>query len=194
MLESEGRPAQAANMGFRMLTLGLKSDRVGSEMIELGRRCLKMFVMTNNTVMTGNCLIIVTMLLIKHFENEAETEVKLLYHDNIANVSPDVSDFMKKIVHALEDGDYSRIDEIKAEYSKIKSDKVTKSLVGTVMNEIINNNEKEKETNMKLTEVNLDSRPKPLNIEFSKVLAVATGAAVVASSVAGMKYDKHYHR
>ena len=179
-------------MGFRMLTLGLRSDRVGSEMVELGRRCLNMFVMTNNTVMVGNCLIIVTMLIIKHFENEAETEVKLLYHDNVANVSADVGDFMKKIVHALEDKDYSKVDEIQAEYSKLKSDKVTKSVVSSVMSDIINNNENsEEQIELKLA---VDSRPKPSNIDFSKVLAVATGAAVVASSVAGMKYDKHSHR
>ena len=44
ILENEGRPAQAGNLAMKMLTLGLNSDMIGSEMTDLGKTCLNMFV------------------------------------------------------------------------------------------------------------------------------------------------------
>jgi len=111
ILENEGRPAQAGNLAMKMLSLGLNSEIVGSEMTDLGKTCLKMLVMTNNVMMTGNCLILTTLLFIKHFENVALDEIKLLYRDNAGNVSKEVQEFMKIIIKALEDRNFTKIED-----------------------------------------------------------------------------------
>ena len=177
------------------MAIGLEAEMVGPEMIQLGKRCLKMFVMTNNVTMTGNCLIMLNLLLIKHFENEAEDEAKQLYNDNIGNVSTEVRNLVKIILKALEERDFSKIDEVKESFSKLKTDNTTKAAVISAMSSLVNNNIENDNTEKEaLPDPSDDKRftiePRRPNIGLTKVLAVATGAAVVASSVAGLKYDK----
>lgn len=195
ILENEARPSQAGTLAMRMMTIGLEAEMVGPEMIQLGKRCLKMFVMTNNVTMTGNCLIMLNLLLIKHFENEAEDEAKQLYNDNIGNDSTEVRNLVKIILKALEERDFSKIDEVKESFSKLKTDNTTKAAVISAMSSLVNNNIENDNTEKEaLPDQSDDKRftiePRRPNIGLTKVLAVATGAAVVASSVAGLKYDK----
>ena len=84
---------------------------------------------------------------------------------------------------------------MKESFSKLKTDNTTKAAVISAMSSLVNNNigndNTEKEA---LPDPSDDKRftiePRRPNIGLTKVLAVATGAAVVASSVAGLKYDK----
>ena len=186
ILENEGRPAQAGNLAMKMLTLGLNSEMIGSEMTDLGKTCLNMFVMTNNVMMTGNCLILTSLLFIKHFENIALDEIKLLYLDNAGNVSEEVKEFMKTIIKALEERNFSKVEEMQKIYSNIKADKTTQNAVKTAMNSILNEvqHESKDEENIKSYSASSPSFTVP------KAITVAAGAALVASSISATKYNK----
>ena len=86
VLETEDRPSQAGHMGMKMMMIGVGADEIGPQMIEIGRTCLRMFHITNNVKMSENCLILVTLLILKHFENVALEEVKLVFRENVKNI------------------------------------------------------------------------------------------------------------
>ena len=194
ILENEGRPAQAANLAFKMISLGLKLDVVGSEMIEMGRTCLKMFVMTNNVKMTGSCLIILTLVLVRHFENTALDDARKLLHENIANIDTEVQDVMKKILKTLEDGDFSKIDEIHSAYSQIKEGKNTLGAVKSLISV-------ESGSDSLALEQTLSESQKPVTdplnsnrnipvVSIPKVVMAAAGTAVAASAFGSSKIIK----
>merc|ERR1711994_328226 len=70
ILESEGRPAQAGSLALRM------------------------FVLTNNEKMTGSCLLLLTLLLVRHFENVAAAEARQLLQDNLAHISEEAQELV----------------------------------------------------------------------------------------------------
>ena len=185
ILENEGRPAQAGNLAMKMLSLGLNSEIVGSEMTDLGKTCLKMLVMTNNVMMTGNCLILTTLLFIKHFENVALDEIKLLYRDNAGNVSKEVQEFMKTIIKALEDRNFTKIEETQKVYSNMKADKTTRNAVKTAMSNILNEVEHDRKDDEKRKSYSTSP-----TFSVPKAITVAAGAALVASSISATKYNK----
>ena len=196
ILENEGRPAQAGSLAFKMISLGLKLDVVGTEMIEMGRTCLKMFVMTSNVKMTGSCLIILTLVLVRHFENTALEDARKLFNENIANIDTDVQDVMKKILKTLEDGDFSKIDEIHSAYAQIKEGRNT---LGAVKSLMLVELEPENDS---LTQDNQLSEkektlPDPLHsnhrvpvVSIPKVVMAAAGTAVAASAFGSAKIIK----
>ena len=99
-LVTSGRHSRAASVAMEMLNFGFDHDNVGSEMIEVGKTCLKMFVMTNNINMTGNCLITLILLLIKHFENNVKAQANILYQDNVGNISKELRDNLKTFLES----------------------------------------------------------------------------------------------
>ena len=193
ILENEGRPAQAANLAFKMISLGLKLDVVGSEMIEMGRTCLKMFVMTSNVKMTGSCLIILTLVLVRHFENTALDDARKLLHENIVNIDTDVQEVMKKILKTLEDGDFSKIDEIHSAYSQIKEGKNTLGAVKSLMSVESGSDSLEQHVSEGQKTVLIDPVNSNRNIpvvSIPKVVMAAAGTAVAASAFGSSKIIK----
>ena len=192
ILENEGRPAQAGNLAFKMISLGLKLNVVGTEMIEMGRTCLKMFIMTNNVKMTGNCLIILTLVLVRHFENTALDDTRKLFNENLANIDADAQDVMKKILQTLEDGEFSKIEDIHSAYTQIKEGKHTLGTVKSLISEesVINTplgGEKQ------LSDQSSSAPKYPHKIpaiSVPKVVIAAAGTAVAASAFGSTKINK----
>ena len=189
ILESEGRPAHAGMFGMKVLRQALKLDTLGPEMIDIGKRCLKLLVMAGNVKMTGNCLIVIIFLLMKHFENVALTEGVSIYQDYVGHVSNDVKELIKTVLHALNERDFDKIEEIKKNESLLKTEKDIKELVEDVLTNI---QESEQEGN---TEEDSLTSPVTKLIpggnrrvkDLSTVIALASGAALVASSVGATK-------
>ena len=131
-LVTSGRHSRAASVGMKMLNFGFDHDNVGSEMIEVGKTCLKMFVMTNNINMTGNCLITLILLLIKHFENNVKVQANILYQDNVGNITKEVRDNLKTFLES--DWDKLALDgDIEKLRSKIRRGETKDLLVGELV-------------------------------------------------------------
>ena len=99
-LVTSGRHSRAGAVAMEIINFGFDQHNVSSDMIDVGKTGLKMFVMTNNVNMAGNCLITIILLLIKHFENNARTQVNTLYQDNVGNISKEVRENLKTILEA----------------------------------------------------------------------------------------------
>ena len=192
VLETEDRPSQAGHMGMKMMMIGVGADEIGPEMIEIGRTCLRMFQITNNVKMSENCLILVTLLILKHFENVALEEVKLVFRENVKNIGDTVKHFMINVMKTLEDKDFVRLDALKESFDSLKTEeKITQPFIkqiiedfSTPTTETVNddNNNKDKD---KSSEKPIKSKPHgkvSVGSTPAKNLALATGAAVVASA------------
>ena len=189
LLECEGRPAQAGMLGMRVLRETLKRKRAGPEILETGKKVLKLLVMSGNVRMCGICLTILMLLLIKHFENIALDEGLNLYRDYAGLVADDVKELIKSVLHALNERDFNKIEEIKQNESFLKKDKEIRHLVEEVLTKIHDDNKQEIDNKDQLS--NLPSKVFPTDgrkmKDLSTVLVLASGAAVVASSAAASK-------
>ena len=190
ILECEGRPAQAGMFGMKVLRQALKMKTVGPELLEAGKRCLKMLVMSGNVKMTGSCLTIMIFLLIKHFETIALGEGLNIYQDYVGHVSDDVKELIRTVLHALNERDFDKIEEIKKNDTLLKTDKDIKELIEDVLTNIHERAEVEVNAEEKTTRspsakiIPGDGRRMK---DLSTVLALASGAALVASSVTATK-------
>ena len=185
ILESEGRPAQAGSLALKMVALGLQLEAVGPEMVDIGRAGLRMFVLTNNEKMTGSCLLLLTLLLVRHFENVAAAEARQLLQDNLAHISEEAQELVRDILQSLEAGDLARLEAMIQSYSSASTDTARVTCVVSTLTSA--------------RDPALDPAPSsplppppvsPLvtragagSSKFPRVLTVAAGAALVASSV-----------
>ena len=96
---------------MKILREGLKMERVGTEILETGKKCLKLLVMAGNVRLSGICLTILILILIKHFENIALEEGLSMYRDYAGHVADDVKDLIKNILHALNERDFEKINK-----------------------------------------------------------------------------------
>ena len=190
LLECEGRPAQAGMFGMRVLREALKIDRVGPEILETGKKVLNLLVIAGNVRMCGTCLTILILLLIKHFENIALDEGLNLYRDYAGLVADDVKELIKSVLHALNERDFDKIEEIKQNESFLKKDKEIRYLVEEVLTKT-HDEKKHEEMNIKEQISSLPSKALPSDgrkmKDLSTVLVLASGAAVVASSAAASR-------
>lgn len=100
-LVTSGRHCRAGTVALTMLTVIYHRHSVApSHIIEVGKTCLNMFVMTNNVNMAGTCLSTLILALIKHCQNSAKAEAKILYQDNVGNISKEVRDSLNIILEA----------------------------------------------------------------------------------------------
>ena len=105
ILVTSGRHCRAGRLALDMLSLTSSHSshhRIlpAPDIIQVGKICLKMSVMTNNVSMAGTCLTTLILLLIKHYENKAKAEAHILYQDNVGNISKEVRDSLKTILEA----------------------------------------------------------------------------------------------
>ena len=149
-----------------------------------------MLVMAGNVKLTGNCMTIIIFLLIKHFENVALVEGLSIYQDYVGHVSDDVKELIKSVLHALNERDFDKIEEIKNNETLLKTDKDIKELIKDVLTNIHETTgEEENAEVMTRTIPSAKMMPKGdrrMN-DLSTVLALASGAALVASSVTASK-------
>ena len=185
MLESEGRPAQAGSLALKMVALGLELEAVGPEMVDIGRAGLRMFVLTNNEKMTGSCLLLLTLLLARHFENVAAAEVRQLLQDNLANISEEAQELVREILQSLEAGDLARLHTMVQSYSSARSDTARVTCVVSALTSARDPApDPAPSSPLPPPPVSpLVTRAGAGSSKFPRVLTVAAGAALVASSV-----------
>ena len=183
ILESEGRPAQAGSLALKMVTLGLELEAVGPEMVDIGRAGLRMFVLTNNEKMTGSCLLLLTLLLARHFENVAAAEVRQLLQDNLANISEEAQELVREILQSLEAGDLARLDTMVQSYSSARSDTARVTCVVSALTSARDPAPAPSSPLPPPPVSPLVTRAGAGSSKFPRVLTVAAGAALVASSV-----------
>ena len=101
ILVTTGRHCRAGTVALTVLTASYHLDTVtASHIVEVGKTCLNMSVMTNNVNMAGTCLSTLILALIKHCQNGAKAEANILYQDNVGNISKEVRDSLKIILEA----------------------------------------------------------------------------------------------
>ena len=187
ILESEGRPAQAGSLALKMVALGLELEAVGPEMVDIGRAGLRMFVLTNNEKMTGSCLLLLTLLLARHFENVAAAEVRQLLQDNLANISEEAQELVREILQSLEAGDLARLDTMVQSYSSARTDAARVTCVVSALTSARDPApDPAPAPSSPLTPPPVSplvTRAGAGSSKFPRVLTVAAGAALVASSV-----------
>ena len=102
ILLTSGRHSRAGTLALEMLNLSNSHHQTlsATDIVQVGKTCLNMSVITNNVNMAGTCLITLILLLIKHWENNAKAEAYMLYQDNVGNISKEVRDNLKVILEA----------------------------------------------------------------------------------------------
>lgn len=169
---------------MKMLVYGVNSDLIGPEMIDIGKTAINMFESTNSLKLVEHCLILVTMLLVKHFENIALEEVKELYRSNILLLSEDVKNFMKNILSTLENKDSVKIDLLLESFAQLKSEnKITQPTIKQIILNFTNTSENIASEQNQKTE-STASRTKSVSTGTMplKEIALASGAAVVGTA------------
>ena len=101
ILVTSGRHCRAGSVALTMLTVSYHRHSVTTtDIIQVGKTCLNMFVMTSNVNMAGTALSTLILALIKHSQSEAKAEANILYQDNVGNISKEVRDSLKLILEA----------------------------------------------------------------------------------------------
>ena len=187
ILESEGRPAQAGSLALKMVALGLQLEAVGPEMVDIGRAGIRMFVLTNNEKMTGSCLLLLTLLLARHFENVAAAEARQLLQDNLAHISEEAQELVRDILQSLEAGDLARLEAMIQSYSSASTDTARVTCVVSALTSARDpapDPAPAPSSPLPPPPVSpLVTRAGAGSSKFPRVLTVAAGAALVASSV-----------
>ena len=185
ILESEGRPAQAGSLALKMVSLGLQLEAVGPEMVDIGRAGLRMFVLTNNEKMTGSCLLLLTLLLARNFENVAAAEARQLLQDNLAHISEEAQELVRDILQSLEAGDLARLEAMIQSYSSASTDTARVTCVVSALTSARDPApDPAPSSPLPPPPVSpLVTRAGAGSSKFPRVLTVAAGAALVGSSV-----------
>ena len=121
ILVTSGRHCRAGSVALTMLTVSYHRHSVTTtDMMQVGKTCLNMFVMTSNVNMAGTALSTLILALIKHSQSNAKAEANILYQDNVGNISKEVRDSLKLILEA--DWDKLSFDgELESLRSRIKT-------------------------------------------------------------------------
>jgi len=130
-------------------------------------------------------------LILKHFENVALDEVKLVLRENVKNIGDTVKHFMINVMKTLEDKDFVRLDALKESFDSLKTEaKITQPFIKQIIEDFStpttetdddNNNKDSDKNNEKPIKSKLHGKVSVGSMP-AKNLALATGAAVVASA------------
>ena len=179
ILEAEGRPMQAGMFGVKMLKQSLKMKNIDPNVLETGHMSLKMLANSGNPKLTGNCLILMLMNLVKHSENFTLRDGQSIFQEYVGSISDEAKELVKNLLHVLNDkNDYDQLVQLIQKDNLLKTDKELREALERFVTSKENTLEKEDLTT-DVTKVEGQRRMKDL----STVLGLATGAALVASTV-----------
>ena len=181
ILEAEGRPMQVGMFGVKMLKQSLKMKNIDSHVLETGHMSLKMLANSGNPKLTGNCLILMLMNLLKHSQNFTLRDGQSIFQEYVGSISDEAKELVKNLLHVLNDkNDYDQLVQLIQKDNLLKTDKVLKEALERFVTPSSKENTLEiEDLATDATTVKSQRRIKDL----STVLGLATGAALVASTV-----------